>query len=90
MVQLIDSRIGPTRDDTMMMQWMLDTGIPFIVVATKVDKLKNSELDALLLDLKENYFVGVDVPVIPFSSVSHRGRQELWDAITAAAETTNQ
>jgi GTP-binding protein len=85
-IQLVDSRIGPTEDDTMMMQWMLDTGIPFVLVTTKVDKLKKSELDATLTELREHYFQDVEIPIVPFSSVSGEGRQALWDIIMAAIQ----
>ena len=85
-VQLVDSRVGPTEDDTMMMQWMLDQDVPFIVVATKTDKLKKKELEDFLREMKDVYFQGLDIPVIPFSSVSGEGRQQLWDAITHAIE----
>ena len=85
-VQLVDSRVGPTDDDTMMMQWMLDQDVPFIVVATKTDKLKKKELEDFLLEMNEVYLQGLDIPVIPFSSVSGEGRQQLWDSITHAIE----
>ncbi len=85
-IQLVDSRVGPTEDDTMMMQWMVDTGIPFIVVATKVDKLKKGELDAFLEDMKTDFFGGMQIPIIPFSSVNGTGKQELWDTITSYIE----
>ncbi len=82
-VQLVDSRVGPTEDDTMMMQWMLDSEIPFIIVATKTDKLKKSELDAFLQEMKEDFLGGMQIDIIPFSSVKNTGRQELWDTILA-------
>ena len=83
-VQLVDSRVGPTDDDTMMMQWMLDQEVPFIVVATKTDKLKKKELEEFLRVMRDEYLQGLEIPVIPFSSVSGEGRQHLWDVITRA------
>ncbi len=85
-VQLVDSRVGPTEDDTMMMQWMVDSNVPFVVVATKIDKLKKGELDAFLKDMHENFFGGMDITIIPFSSVERVGKQELWDTILANIE----
>ncbi len=82
-VQLVDSRVGPTEDDTMMMQWMLDAEIPFIIVATKTDKLKKGELDKFLTEMKDDFLDGMEIPIIPFSSVAGIGKQELWDTITA-------
>ena len=62
-VQLVDSRVGPTEDDTMMMQYMLDCGIPFLVVGTKTDKLNKRELEEFLTYMREEYFEGLDIPV---------------------------
>ncbi len=80
-VQLVDSRVGPTDDDTMMMQWLLDNDIPFIVALSKTDKLKPRELDAILNNLQHEFFRDVTVEVIPFSSVTRVGKDALWERI---------
>ena len=80
-VQLVDSRVGPTDDDTMMMQWLLDAGIPFIVALTKADKLKPRQLSDMLTMLQKEYFHDVSVDVIPFSSVTREGKDALWEHI---------
>lgn len=80
-VQLVDSRVGPTDDDTMMMQWLLDSGIPFIVALTKTDKLKSRELAEILDNLQHEFFRDVSVEVIPFSSVTREGKDALWERI---------
>lgn len=80
-VQLVDSRVGPTDDDTMMMQWLLDNGIPFIVALTKTDKLKPRELTEILDNLQHEFFRDVSVEVIPFSSVTREGKDALWERI---------
>ena len=38
-IQLIDIRTGPTEDDILMINWLIDNGVEFVVVATKTDKL---------------------------------------------------
>ena len=80
-VQLVDSRVGPTDDDTMMMQWLFDNGIPFIVALTKTDKLKPRELAEILDNLQHEFFRDVSVEVIPFSSVTREGKDALWERI---------
>lgn len=80
-VQLVDSRVGPTDDDTMMMQWLLDNGIPFIVALTKTDKLKPRELAEILDNLQHEFFRDVSVEIIPFSSVTREGKDALWERI---------
>ena len=77
----MDSRVGPTDDDTMMMQWLLDNGIPFIVALTKTDKLKPRELAEILDNLQREFFRDVSVEVIPFSSVTREGKDALWERI---------
>ena len=85
-IQLIDIRTGPTDDDIMMINWLIDNNIPFTVVATKVDKLSKAQLAAALNDLEENYFKGTGIEIIPFSSVTRDGKNEVWKRIFDAVE----
>ena len=80
-VQLIDVRVGPTDDDIMMINWLIDCAVPFVVVATKADKLSKSELRRQLESFEENYFKGTGIEVLPFSSVTRDGEDELWSKI---------
>lgn len=80
-LQLIDIRTGPTDDDIMMINWMIDMQVPFIVVATKTDKLSKKQLTDAINDIQENYFKGTDITVIPFSSVTREGKDEVWNKI---------
>ena len=80
-VQLIDVRVGPTDDDIMMINWLIDCAVPFVVVATKADKLSKSELRRQLESFEENYFKGTGIEVLPFSSVTRDGKDELWSKI---------
>ena len=80
-LQLIDIRTGPTDDDIMMINWMIDMGVPFIVVATKTDKLSKKQLSDAITDIQENYFKGTDINILPFSSVTREGKDEVWNKI---------
>lgn len=80
-VQLIDIRTGPTEDDIMMINWMIDQGVSFIVVATKTDKLSKAQLSEALDGLNRDYFGAAGIKVIPFSSVTREGKDELWRII---------
>lgn len=80
-IQLIDIRTGPTDDDIMMINWLIDNGVPFIIVATKTDKLSKSQLNQALIDLEENYFKGTNIKIYPFSSVTRVGKDEVWNHI---------
>lgn len=81
-IQLIDIRTGPTDDDIMMINFMIDCRIPFIIVATKTDKLSKTQLANALDDIKNQYFLGTGIEIIPFSSVTREGKDILWNKIT--------
>ncbi|MBQ7326466.1 MAG: YihA family ribosome biogenesis GTP-binding protein [Clostridia bacterium] len=83
-IQLIDIRTGPSDDDIMMINMMLEREIPFIVVATKTDKLSKTALKNALEDLHNQYFNGTGIEVIPFSSVTRDGKDEVWRRISDA------
>ena len=80
-VQLIDIRTGPTEDDCLMINWMIENDIPFTVVATKIDKLSKSQLASALDNLNKDYFDGTGVTILPFSSVTRVGKDDLWNLI---------
>lgn len=80
-VQLVDSRIGPTADDEMMLDFLIQSQIPFIVVATKVDKLNATERKKNLESIATHPLIAQSSGVIPFSSLKNEGKNELWSAI---------
>ena len=79
-VQLVDSRIGPTKDDEMMLDFLSASELPFIVVATKTDKLNATERKKNLAAIAAHPSVA-GVPVIPFSALKGEGKDELWKTI---------
>lgn len=79
-VQLLDIRHDPSDDDRVMLDFLADLGVPVIVAATKVDKLRASEIDPRLKTLARE--VGVDADqIVLFSATSGRGRDELAEAL---------
>lgn len=80
-IQLIDIRTGPTDDDIMMINFLIDNEVDFIVVATKTDKLSKTQLANALEQLHKEYFEGTDIEIIPFSSVTRIGKEEVWKKI---------
>lgn len=83
-IQLIDVRTGPTDDDILMINMMIDNGIPFVVVATKTDKLSKTALENRISELEEEFFLGTGITILPFSSVTRAGKDELWGAVSEA------
>lgn len=85
-VQLVDSRIGPTADDEMMLDFLVQSEIPFIVVTTKVDKLNATERKKNLEAIANHPLVKEGGGVFPFSSLKNEGKQELWSTILKYCE----
>ena len=79
-LQLVDSRIGPTKDDEMMLDFLRATELPFAVVATKVDKLNATERKKNLEAIRNHPLIE-GVEVIPFSALKGEGKDELWKTI---------
>ena len=83
-VMIVDYRHPPTNNDITMAQWFIQSGCPFVVVANKMDKLKNSELEPNLKCIREDLELPEDVPMIPFSAEKGNGREELVKYILQA------
>lgn len=84
-VQLIDAKVGATKDDLMMLDWLQQSGIPFIVVATKMDKLNKTNAEKAAENLRTSAGLSKDTVIIPFSSETREGKQTLWNEILAFA-----
>jgi GTP-binding protein len=85
-VQLVDSRIGLTKDDVDMVSFMNEMDIPYIIVATKTDKLNKTEREKSVTSLITNPILRQGTQIIMFSSESKEGKNDVWDAIIGYAE----
>lgn len=85
-VQLIDARHAPSRDDIMMLDFLEQTGIPTIIALTKIDKLNKTERTQRLAAFPEELECDADM-LIPFSSITGEGAETLRDIITEALTT---
>ena len=81
-IQLVDSRVGITDDDAMMLDWMNASAIPYVLVITKVDKLRKTERDNNLEVISNDPLIREGTPIIPFSSLKGEGKAELWAEIS--------
>jgi len=77
---LVDAR-GVERHDGTTVEWLRRLGLRVVVVATKVDKLSRAERRGSLVAIRESLNVPEGTDLIPYSSVTHEGRDELWRAI---------
>ena len=78
---LIDIRHAPSANDCQMYEWILHNGFRPIIIATKLDKLKRSQVQKNLKILREGLRLEKDVTVIPFSAETKQGREEIWELI---------
>lgn len=77
-VQLVDMRHNPSKDDIGMISFLKENGFDFIIALTKADKLNKTEFNNQLNRLTETFNeMDVNVPVIPFSSVNGLGVEEV-------------
>ena len=80
-ILLIDIRHEPGENDKMMYDWLRHYGYKIIIVATKSDKLKRSQLPKHISMLRKSLNLDKDDILIPFSSETKDGRDELWSVI---------
>lgn len=85
-VLIVDARHKPTADDRTMSDFFLGTGKPYVVVANKLDKLKKSETEGNLQQIRNFLELPEEVPVIPFSAEKGDGRQQLLDLVLFHSE----
>lgn len=85
---LIDIRHDPSENDRLMYQWILDQGYRPVIIATKADKLKRSQIAKHVKMVREGLSMQPEDVLIPFSAETKQGRKEIWDYIekTAAEE----
>ena len=78
---LIDIRHAPSNNDRIMYDWILRNGYQPIIIATKLDKIKRSQLQKQIKLIRETLEVEKDTIVIPFSAETKQGREEIWNLI---------
>ena len=76
---LIDIRHEPSSNDKLMYDWIVSQGFQPILIATKADKIKRSQLQKQLKILRTGLGVGTEVMMIPFSAETKQGREEIWN-----------
>lgn len=78
---LIDIRHDPSANDRMMYEWMVYQGFAPIIIATKLDKIKRSQIQKNVKAIREGLNVQPGTMIIPFSAETKQGRDEIWELI---------
>ena len=76
-VMIVDARHKPTADDVTMAEWFKSSGCRLVVVANKLDKLKKSEIEPNMQQIRETLALPEEVLLIPFSAEKGQGRELL-------------
>lgn len=82
-VMIVDARHKPTADDVTMAAWFIGSGCRFVVVANKLDKLKKSEIEPNMKQIRETLALPEDCLLIPFSAEKGQGRDALMAEIVS-------
>lgn len=83
-VQLIDMRHAPSQDDMVMLNFLNESGLPFVIALTKCDKLNKSETEKRREEIKAELADYPEIQTIEFSAVKGTGVEEIKAAIEAA------
>ncbi len=78
---LIDIRHDPSANDKLMYEWALSQGYRPIIIATKLDKIKRSQVQKHLKAVRQGLGLPSGAVVIPFSSLTKQGRDEIWELV---------
>ncbi len=83
---LVDIRHEPSTNDKDMYQWIVAQGYEPVIIATKLDKIKRSQVQKQIKILKEGLKLLPGTQLIPFSAETKQGRDEIWDVICSFVE----
>lgn len=78
---LIDIRHDPSANDKLMYSWIVEQGFNPIIIATKLDKIKRSQVQKQIKAIRQGLNLLPGTIVIPFSSVTKQGRDEIWELV---------
>lgn len=78
---LVDIRHDPSANDKMMYDWVIANGYRPVIIATKMDKIKRSQLQKQIKAVKTGLQMDSDGIVIPFSAQTKQGRDEITNLI---------
>ncbi len=78
---LVDIRHKPSANDKTMYEWIVYQGYRPIIIATKLDKLKRSQIQRAVKEVREGLGLRSDDHLIPFSAQTKQGRDEIWQVM---------
>lgn len=85
-ILIIDIRRKPTDLDLHMQEWLEQSKVDYILVATKADKLSQAEQSKQLKQIRQAFLKDADQQLVAYSSKNQRGRKELWKLLQKQIE----
>lgn len=83
---LVDMRHAPSADDIHMINYLIDEELPFVIILTKADKLNKTNREKAMEEFRKTIPCFEDIHVIPFSSQTFEGVDEVRSIIEQVAE----
>lgn len=83
---LVDIRHAPSANDCTMYDWICRHGYHPIIIATKLDKIKRSQIQKQAALIRTTLKAGQDALILPFSALTKQGREEIYDVIDRILE----
>ncbi len=86
---LVDIRHDPSANDRLMYDWICSNGFHPIIIATKLDKIKRSQLQKNIKQIREGLNMEKDGIIIPFSAQTKQGLEDIWAQIDSLVLPAN-
>ena len=87
---LVDIRHKPSANDKQMLEWMAYVGYDPIVIATKLDKIKRSQIDKQIKIIRQGLGADKETIIVPFSAETKQGRDIIWDFMDQVIENEEE
>ncbi|MDP4180107.1 MAG: ribosome biogenesis GTP-binding protein YihA/YsxC [Bacillota bacterium] len=80
-IMLVDIRHVPTDNDKIMYQWILSRGMPYLIIASKADKISRGQIHKHIQIIRSELGIAPEVKVIPFSAEKRQGKEDVLNYI---------
>ena len=87
---LVDIRNAPSENDRQMFDWMKYMGFDPVVIATKLDKIKRSQVNRQIKVIREGLGADGETIIVPFSAQTKQGRETIWDFMDQVIENESE
>lgn len=83
---LVDIRHAPSENDCIMYEWISRNGFHPVIIATKLDKIKRSQLQKQLSLIRSTLNVEEGTVIVPFSALSKQGKEKIYEIVDEILE----